>query len=88
MKNQLFSTITMVVLSGFMLLGFFSGKTFSFLQTEKRLAIDVKNTEISSNSDKIEKKVMLTFPTKSPSIINAFLPGPLYPPPDTTKKRN
>lgn len=87
MKKQIVSTITVMVLSGFMLLGLFSGKTFSFIQTEKRLAFELRNTEINDGSKESTKKAMLIFPKSGATIIQSVMPGPLLPPPDTTKTR-
>ncbi|MBN2357510.1 hypothetical protein JXO59_15460 [candidate division KSB1 bacterium] len=85
MKKQLLSVITVFVLSGCMLLGLFSAKTYSFIQTEKSLAISRKNTEINEGSKQSVKKARLIFPKSGSSIIHSVMPGPLFPMPDTTR---
>jgi len=85
MSKQVFRSLVLVILAGLILLGLVASNT-TLARDYKKLDYLQKKFNIDDDSQPIVKPV-LVYPNYKAPYVQSVLPGPLVPPPDTTRKR-
>ena len=86
MNKQVVSSVVLILLAGFLLLGLLTSNTYSLARDQKKLDFLQKRFNIDEDSQPIAQPVLI-YPNYKTPFVQSVLPGPLLPPPDTTRKR-